>query len=341
MILWILAINSAFGVEAANERIDNSSTVPEVWVCHSDLNTLVQDDAEWDFVREHLTGIQFYIDQFNRYSTEEMGKLANMIREAGLKVSVECGGTLDFGPMDDTNGKWSAEVELQKFKKYTDAGGHIDYLNLDGPVRRLLYPTADREGFSSNEACAEQLVIYIREVLNVYPHMQFFLLTNFPNWGYKGEVSYHARGLQRMDWGDYHEVFQTVLRVLKAADLPLVGLTIDNPYEYAIGTRQSATLEDPTAIDWGARIKDLQENAVSAGLEVNMIINSESGGESSALAFHDETLKFLHWYLEHLPKPNRIFIQSWYTHPREVVPETQAGTMMALVKEAIQVIHSH
>ncbi len=318
---------AAFGAEAKP---------PEVWMCHTGLDELVGEDAEWEHVREHLDGVQFYIDALNGYSGETLEALAALTQEKDLTVSVELGGTLDFGPMDDTNGVWSAEHELGKMQGFLDAGGTIDYLNLDGPIRRLLYPSGHRQGFERIDDCVEQLLQYLERIREELPEVEFFLLTNFPNWGWKGDVSYHARGERRMDWGDYFPVLERVLTRAEAGDVPFKGVTVDNPYDYAIGERPSINLEDPSEIDWMGRIRDLQRHVMNLGYEFNMIINSETGGGESGEAFHERTLQYLELFHEGEPKPTRYIIQSWYVHPHRVVPETEAGTMTTVVRDALQ-----
>ncbi len=322
----VLAVACPAQVEAA----------PEVWMCHRNAEHLVAEDAEWSFVQEHLDGIQFYIDRLNGYDEETLAKLAAMVAEHNLKVSVECGGTLDFGPMDETNGRWSAEHEMAKIAGFVDAGGRIDFLNLDGPIRRLMYSTDHREGLNDLDACVEQLIVYMQTVHAEYPDIEFFLLTNFPNWGWKGDVSYHARGPERMDWGDYYPVVEKALSRTREAGIPFRGLTVDNPYGYAIGTRPSVNLEDPTSVDWMGRIRELQDYVTGLGYEFNMIINDEEGGGESDAAFREGTLAFLDLFMETGPAPTRYIIQSWYVYPEAVVPETNPDSMTGLVRESIR-----
>lgn len=81
---------------------------------------------------------------------------------------------------------------------------------------------------------------YLRAVKKAHPEIRFFLLTNFPNWGYRGNVSYHARGPKRQDWGGYHDVVTTVLAAAKEEGLTVAGVTADNPYEYLVGQHSAS-----------------------------------------------------------------------------------------------------
>jgi hypothetical protein len=131
-----------------------------------------------------------------------------------------------------------------------------------------------------------------------------------------------------------------VLAKLRAANIPLAGVTVDNPYEYLIGARKSATLEDSTSIDWLARVRSYEDFARDNGLKFNLIANSEAGGKESDELFYTNTLKMVDAYIEAGGRPDRWFIQSWYEHPVKVVPESASFSMTALVKAAIGRIES-
>jgi len=315
---------------------------PEVWLCTAGVFDLGRPDARWDYVRNRLTGIQMYIDRIDKASLEDVQRLAGVVRNNGLKVSVECGGTLGFAPLDDRNGEVSAQIELRKLDKWRQAGGRIDYLNLDGPIRRLLYPRRGKrriKGFESVESCANELMDYIHAVRTVYPKVQFFLLTNFPNWGYRGRPSYHARGPNRQDWGDYDEVIQTVLRVAGKRNIHIAGVTVDNPYEYLVGEHVSVKNPVPWKIDWMGRVRAYEDFIRQQGLDFNLIINSEKGGKASDREFYERTLKMLDATLRAGGKPTRYIVQSWYRHPTVIVPETAPFSMTALVKAVLQRLH--
>ncbi|NOY79648.1 MAG: hypothetical protein GXP31_01455 [Kiritimatiellaeota bacterium] len=334
-----LHVGSTTDGVAAGEDRPQRFTKPEVWLCTARIFDLTRPDARWDYVRTRLTGIQLYIDKVNKAPAENLQKLAAVVRANNLKVSVECGGTLGFAPLDARNGESSARIELAKLDKWRRAGGRIDYLNLDGPVRRLLYPRRGKKrgaGFTSIEDCANELMDYIRAVKAVYPGIRFFLLTNFPNWGYRGRTSYHARGPKQQDWGDYDIVIRTVLKTAKEQGIRLAGVTVDNPYEYAVGEHFSVKLERPDKTDWLRRVRAYEEFARTRGLEFNLIINSEKGGKTSDRAFYERTLRMLDAYVRVGGKPTRYIVQSWYKFPETIVPETAPYSMTALVKAVME-----
>jgi len=334
-VAFVLCLLLASTVAWSQQEVEE----PEVWMCGGPPWVLAEPDAEWDFVKDKLGGIKLYIDALRRTPEEKLRTLASVLKEAGIQVAVECGGTLGFAPIDETNGEVSAGIEIPKLRRWTDVGGELDFLDIDGAVRRIMHPK-DKQGFATIEEAVAQLVVYLKAVREVYPDIGFFALTNFPNWGYRGDVSYHARGPERQDWGDYYDVITTIIEMTKEAGVPITGLTCDNPYEYAIGVRKSATLEDPTEVDWLARVRDLEELVEGEGLEFNLICNSEAGGQESAQAFYERTLEFLDTYMEAEGTPRRYVIQSWYPHPKKLVPETEDYTLTALVKAVIERLRS-
>ena len=319
---------------------------PEVWLCVGDrIADLLGADAEWPFVKQHLTGIKFYIGQLYGprsempdVTMERLRKYVRLVKACDLQVAVELGGCLDFSPLDDSAGEWSARRELSAIDKFYAAGGKVDFLDLDGPIRRLLHPQNRRDGrkFDSIEKAADELVDSLQIHRQAHPETKYWLLTNFPNWGYRGDVSYHARGPERQDYGDYDKVVRIVLDKLKAAGIALDGVTVDNPYEYLIGEFRSVKIEDPKTVDWLGRVRSYEDFVRERGLKFNLIVNSQRGGSTSDELFFRETLQMTDAYLAAGGKPDRWFVQSWYPFPKQMVPESTPHSMTALVKDVIQ-----
>ena len=310
---------------------------PEVWLCPpgNRVLDLVKEEGTWDFSRRRIAGLKLYIGLFRKAKRADLAALAAFVRKNGLEVVVECGGTLNPDWQDET-GERSAKVELAGFNKWYAAGGKVDYLDLDGPVRRLLgragWGKDPEKRFVSYERCARELMEYMAAVKKAHPKIQFFLLTNFPNWGYRGDVSYHARGPKRQDWGDYDEVVTAVLEAARKSQTKIAGATVDNPYEYLLGTHRSVKLKPPSAIDWLARVRAYEDFCRENGLEFNLIINSEAGGKASDRLFFEKTLDMVSRYRKAGGKPDRYFIQSWYKHPTKIVPESEPYSMTSLAK---------
>jgi hypothetical protein len=338
-------------VTAEGEQASASTNAqPEVWLCAGDrIADLLRPDAQWPLVREHLTGIKFYVGQFskNRRRTgqpgaEKLRQYARLVRAHDLQVAVELGGCLEFSPLDDSAGEWSARHELAALENFYAVGGRVDFLDIDGPIRRLMHPMKRKDGkrFESIDKAADELVDALRIHHEAHPETRYWLLTNFPNWGWRGDVSYHARGPHRQDYGDYDQVVRVVLGKLKAAGVTLDGVTVDNPYDYLIGAHRSVNLPDPTSVDWLERVRSYEDFARENGLAFNLIVNSERGGKESDERFYRETLQMVDAYLRAGGKPTRWFVQSWYLYPQKMTPESAPHSMTALVSAVIQRVRS-
>lgn len=350
LFAWTIAVllTLSCGVRASEEVQDavTPTARPEVWLCAGGrIADLLSPEAEWPYVKQHLTGVKLYVDQLrtnrrrgNGATSEQLQRLVRLTRAHNLQVAVELGGCLDFAPMDDTAGEWSARHELAAIENFYAAGGKVDFLDIDGPIRRLMHPANRRDGrsFDSIKKAADELVDALGIHRRAHPETRYWLLTNFPNWGWRGEVSYHARGPQRQDYGDYDQVVWIVLRKLKAAGIPLEGVTVDNPYDYLLGKHRSVKIPDPTSVDWLGRVRGYEEFARQQGLKFNLIVNSERGGQQSDELFCRETLQMVDTYLEAGGRPARWFVQSWYPHPKQIVPETSPHTMTGLLKAVIE-----
>lgn len=341
-VLLILYGTSASGeVKGPETSATKTNPLPEVWLCppFNRVLELTKADANVAKSLKGITGLKLYVDSLKKAGKSDLVALATLVRKNSLRVVVEVGGTLNHDWQDQA-GEKSAQVELAKLKKWEEAGGKIDYLDVDGPVRRLLgYQAWGRDPskkFVSYDRCALELMDYLSAVRKAYPEIQFFLLTNFPNFGYRKGVSYHARGPKRQDQGDYHEIVTAVMKALKRSRISMAGATVDNPYDYFTGARKSATLKDPKTVDWVARVRDYEKFCRDNGWEFNLIVNSETGGKESDKRFFEETLDMVARYQKTGGRPNRYFVQSWYDHPRSIVPATAQYSMTALTKAIMQ-----
>lgn len=335
--------------------LDNTCNC-EVGVNHFDLIDIASDECGYHFLVNNINFLAFYIGKIhNDYSMEEMQKLAGMVSQRDLEVIVELGGVLGpgWGNLTDIdNGKESALVEIRNSKKWITAGGTIDYIIFDGPVRRLLYGNiqknleanngvlvsghfnTNRGPFSFDEA-ADQILFSMQEWRKVYPEIGFILGCNFPNWGWKGQQDYHKRQAGGMNWGDYWDVVQIVMNKVQSTDTRFDKVIVDWPYNYAIGERFSPTPgNDPQAIDWIGRIRELEDYLKGLGLEFYLYTNTEE--QESNAVYSEGTLKYVDLYRQRGGAPDGWNVQSWYKVPTSFGPENQQYSMSWLTNEVIK-----
>ncbi|MHC4443258.1 MAG: hypothetical protein ACYTF1_24525 [Planctomycetota bacterium] len=348
---------------------------PEVWMTHMTPQVLAERGAKWDYVKKHVDAVEIYINVVAFITAkEQIAKLVPVLKQNKIKIVVECGyfdwksKSNDFSApnpkrildidevretFDDKVGEETARAEMAKLANLLEAGGIPDYLNLDGPIRRMMRPGQDRgrsdiKGFATLDRSVDELIDYMRAWHKKYPQIQFFALTNFPNWGWKGETAYYGTGMFN---GDYYEVLRAIIARTRAAKIPILGVTVDNPYEYTMGTHEHRAWvkysdeakdttgpADPAKINWMARLLALEGFVENQGLQFNLIVNSEGGGLISAQAFAEGTLKYVDAYRKAGGSPKRWIVQSWYKYPKKVVPETEKYTMTWLTGRVIETV---
>ncbi|MCL5270023.1 MAG: hypothetical protein M1457_05620, partial [bacterium] len=301
---------------------------------------------QWEFSKYNADVLLMFIDQINQADINDLRDLVTVLNRYNIKVAVEMGGLVDWrASYGDQSGEESATIEMGKVKKFTDpvehggAGGKITYIDMDGPIRRMLYPAPDRteKGWHTVDSATDELVDSIRMWKTAYPDVKIFVLTNFPNWGWKGGPAYHnfsyTAGAQ--GYGDYHQVIQMIVAKTRAAGLPVSGVTVDNPHDYANYVFTSNQPSVTAGIDWFARMLDLEAYIEGEGLDFNLIFNCSKGGTPARggtnQLYHDHSLQYVDEYHSRGGTPARYIFESWYTLPSIWVPESDPYSMMGLV----------
>ena len=121
--------------------VGSMACAAEVWLCppakRASVLDLIAENADPEFSLQGLTGLKLYIDFLRNAEQSDLEALVALVRKNGLKVAVEVGGTTNHDWQDQA-GEKSAQVELAKLARWYEAGGKIDYLDMDDPVWRLM-----------------------------------------------------------------------------------------------------------------------------------------------------------------------------------------------------------
>ena len=347
--IWAHAVNVGAG---ADKTLNNSPHLilgddVEIWMCDGNAWGL-GTSTEWEFVKHNVDVVKLYIDQVNRASITDLRNLVTMFKKYNIKIAIELGGLVNWrADEQDQSAELSFRDESRKVKLLTDpvseggAGGTIAYLDMDGPIRRMLYPNSNEPGYHTVESATDELVEVMQLWRERYPDIKFMMLSNFPNWGWKTGPAYNNFGYSPgpLGWGDYFPVLQMAIQKTNAAGISLTGVTLDNPYGYAIGRHRSNQSGVIAGEDFLARLRDAEEYVEGEGLRIGIIYNSEEGGNAttgSDQLFYDESLAFIDEHLDYGATPSNYTIQSWYPYPTAYLPETTPHTMTYLTAEAIR-----
>lgn len=344
---------------------------PEVWMVTYNPQWLTARNQSWGFLQRHLDGVGIYINMVAfRTPAEELAPFLRELRRRRIRVAVECGYFDWEATRDDFSapnpkgisdkvraavrpgvGEETARTEMAKLKALIDAYGPPDVIALDGPIRRLLHPGADtgriaphgeQEGLPSLDAAVEEVVATMRAWVRTHRRVRFAVITNFPNWGWKGGPAYWASGPGLMHWGDYYPALRALAARCKRERLPLEAIRCDFPFDYANGTMPVSSppwpkpAVDPASIDWVGRIRDLEREVQALGLDFELVVNEQQGGGASSERFCRETLRYVDAYRAAGGAPRRWIVQTWYPHPEKVGPEDEPWTMAWLTAEVIR-----
>ena len=330
---------------------------PEVWMGGRQPWVLGQRPDQWAGLRPRVGGLTLFIDQVKTAELEDLRALVKVCGEAGVALGIECAGLCDWRAKEgDQAGELSFADEYRKVERLVTpvadggAGGAIAYLQMDGPFRRMLYQKVGdvpaKTGYQTLDTAAIELIDAMRLWRDKLPELQFHLLTNFPNWGWGETPAYHAWAYTAegpLGWGDYRKVLDLALERTKAADLPLTGLVVDNPYDYAIGAFRSNQLQVTAGVDWIQRIRELEDHIEAAGLQFSLILNSSRAGAEiggSDQMYRDETLAYLDRYRAAGGTPTRWVVESWYPRPRAWLPESEPTSLTGLTATILEQVTS-
>ena len=294
--------------------------------------------STWNQSLASIEAYGLFIDEID--DVRNLEALNAGLAEHEVDLVVESGGTLQFAPCNETNGVRSAEIELAKIDPIYQAGGHVDFLTLDGPISRTIVGGRGGSCGVDLNTSVSWLVDYVQTVHDAHPEIGFGLLVNFPNWVWGDVPAYQC---EQTSWGEgihYGEVLNATVAALREAGLPLMYVVADNPWGYLNATEESACREEVTSYDWMGRLLGLESLVEEHGLPFVLILNDKTAGETSDEAFEEAVLTYLETHQLEGGSPHVYLIESWYDHPEFHHPEHVEGTFTHLVLQVVERLES-
>ena len=336
---------------------ENRGESPGVWLNHFQLGALAgAQDSDWAVTREGLDTAFFAINTLwpmakpmkLSITPAAAAAAAEKLHKNGIKIGVECGyfdhqqtlkdpgnaasdviPTRELPRLEPGVGIRTARIEIAKLRSLWQAGHQPDYIVLDDPMRRLTIPGQDNpaqllQGMADYGSAALEVVSYMQVMREKFPAVQFVIIMNFPNWGWKGKPAF-LTGPGRtgtMNWGDANLALEALFPAVEKAGQSIYALQGDFPWRYFA---EQPTDAIAATVDWPERILQLESYARDKGTRFNLTANSETG-YVSAQAFSADSLKYLDAYLAAGGKPDNLVVQSWYPHPVDLLPESEPHT---------------
>jgi hypothetical protein len=300
---------------------------------------------QWEYVRTNLDGWLLHINRIGRthkacLSDADFRGMIAVMKDSEIELHVETKSYYadDAHGTDIQNiGRYDAERDISFLQRVYEEGFSVAELNLDGALFDYT-----KLGLSHETAMAN-LVVYYSMIHERWPGIRLNLLFNLPNWGWKGMPAYRTDiPGNAMYMGDAYAVYGMLIDGLKSAGVPLAGIVVDNPFDYAMGIREmsgsEATGADLVGTDWMGRILELEGMVHEDGLGFSLIFNSQRGGETGGSLYTYDTVGFIDRYYQRGGKPDVCIMESWYRNPTEWLPESDTTTMAGCVKAAMEAV---
>ena len=325
---------------------------------YDDFVEFLSDTANWEYVAENVDVIEFLSVTTNSeiVSDEVVTRFCDMVKGLNarraalgkdkLRISFQVGGILAYagaGPKGSYEEAYywfergAGEGLVSAIPRMKAQGVYADYIHFDGTISRATGNQAAASGNNPSPDCPvmtqAQAIDELLHLMRIYQEYyadvghepEFIYLFNFPNHGWKGA---RAVTLNGSGFSDAYADLAALDGAAKAAGLPLLGFTLDAPYNYR-GKNGVDTLE---------RCLDFEREARALGYTTGIIFNVEPDGvKGDACAYYySECLKYIEAYEEGGGRPDIYHVMSWYnTAPATHLPETDPRTLTYQAKAFI------
>ena len=292
------------------------SPSPRFWVSpasvRADFWQMFAPGAAWDTLRAHADVFSLHVNALRERDTASMRVAAKMLRDAGVKVNIECGGLRPFSGCDSLAGERHAQLELSQMLRWTARGGNIDFITMDSPINTMIM-NGDPNGTCNWTVAhaASEMIDYMKAVRARIPSVTFALVEPVP-WYRVGAYPNHPGN----DYGDLLKTLDTVLAVVASRGERIDIFHSDSPYEYSENTQTQGWL----------KIKAVEDYLHARGIRHGRISNSQEGGFQSDQLFYDRTLASFDRYKSVGGAPDEVEVWCWYDHPTKNFPEQELYT---------------
>jgi hypothetical protein len=329
------------------------------------LVELFAQSAEWEQTLHAIHGFKYYVGAVEQlaqtYGQVEIKKQVDLLNRYQIKAAVEVGGLRDFvclphDPLTNLQaGKLMAAIEIPLVKPLWDAGIKELQIAMDAPFAYTLASGGGATCQFDIQTAAEQVVSYVGEVKAAFPGATVAHIEPVPLYSFQ-----HPCGVGKTFAGmasqTPHQSGETVDCVLydnaipgqqPIANLALVldalkvasdqaGIVIkafhaDQPVNYVIKPTMSGLYNG-----WNKTLA-VQELVTSLGQTFGVLVNYDGECQDTYSAphvgqpcvadnlFFQMSTDYLSCYENKGGEISEVVIQSWYSYPQAIVPETAAS----------------
>lgn len=344
IITFISSCRSGPGTDMQDGEKNNTRHPADkmAWLYISEIS-MFNNISSWQYTYENTDVAVINIAVIKKLKSDEIKLLTDAVNSSHMKLAIECSGLVNVFGTDTFHNisKSMAYNSVNHTQKgeytYLSAlignGCKIDYLVFKNPVINAVYPNADyktqdKRYMSIAEAVSQTIdaMKYWREHL---PDIQFMIYTDFFSYGWKDKPAYNYVYGSDFGAGDYFYELSLMAEAAKKNGIPLLGIVVNNPYDYAMGRRISKnnTTVKNGDIDWMKRICDLENECNALGLDFILTLNggmsSENGTDEK---FYRDIVHYINKYSEAGGTPEGYMIQGG-KFPSGSIPENKNFTL--------------
>lgn len=297
----------------------------------SPLDPLLASPDQWKNVAGNIDFYKYYGVQFlgsGHFGSFDPSALVAVGEERKFALGCEFG---DFHiGADGCVAGSPADLAIAQLAPIFAAGGRVDSLHLDDPVRRLMGCDPPNAKHLNFEQAKTECVRFWQKLHAKYPALRIGLISNLPNWDYSDGLPGYNGDYTRRSGLTYRQVLEGIHSALSAAGQNLAFFEVDCPFNYY---REPRTRTGDAPLDNEAILADIQTWCRGHGIPFHLVVNAEPRGRGPE-GFKADTLAYVRQLRRDGIFPDCFIIQSWYEEPREHIPETREGTFMNTARDA-------
>ncbi|MHC4995318.1 MAG: hypothetical protein ACYTGQ_09730 [Planctomycetota bacterium] len=207
----------------------------------------------------------------------------------------------------------------------TRAGGRVDFIITDNVFIKSQFRKDKMGQYNwTYDQAVEKYAEYVAGIKKKYPRLKVGILEAAFRFHWEDPQRFPAESPNK-DNGDLKKLLTDVIKACEAKGTRIDIFQPEYSYERIVNTTHG----------W-AKLKAMEAFCREQGIEFYFLFNDHTGGHESDKLFHENVMKCLRSVQSHGLTPELGTIQSWYKHPVNDLPESQAHSFMYLAKEFIR-----
>jgi len=331
-------------------EVDRSQQ-PWTWTQIEDYIPTLTNTSNWPTVLQRTDSLKLYInpltnDKLHKDGDEYRKQLAKLVKDTGLDVCIEVGGSRDGGgtlKLGDKAGEFSAEKDQMRLQKWLDTpGARLDSIVTDHAMMWYIREQTEKD----YPLLIQEYVDYVVEMKKWRPGLKVGLIESLGYFKVVRNGKTYAQTDKRVPPLEFRSFLTQVLAEAKKKNVTIDFFDVD--FGFLGASRDSRRqnkgwdpLKDP--IDFG-RILGVEETCRDLGVDIGVIFNDGftppefTTVKEADIECGKRHVEYIKGYLAAGGRPERMNFQSWMTNPTTTGPETVEHSFMGITKRQLDAL---